>query len=285
MVGLWHYTTPYERKGDIMAESVYEQMKKIDTGKEPIDGEAMRKKVKNAAEIASVFTEVVEEKRWWTSFTGYSNRHLTIEAWIFLAVELYGYIPRITHVKQLPEEDVGNGFAMAYEAQAELIKIDSQGNEIVLARGFNSAGTFEDNFPNKKGYATLSMAQTRALSKTISSYFRSIPPMAGFSGTPADEMANKEDADNKKTVYKAPASAPATSPPPLDYPDSSAPVAKAKRNARELAAALIKEEDIPDVKCDLCGSDMKLRAGEYGKFLGCSNYPDCKNTKPVKQTT
>ena len=121
-----------------MAESVYEQMKKIDTGKEPIDGEAMRKKVKNAAEIASVFTEVVEEKRWWTSFTGYSNRHLTIEAWIFLAVELYGYIPRITHVKQLPEEDVGNGFAMAYEAQAELIKIDSQGNEIVLARGFNS---------------------------------------------------------------------------------------------------------------------------------------------------
>jgi|TARA_R100001530_G_scaffold136211_1_gene115815 hypothetical protein len=232
-----------------------------------IDGEAMRKKVKNAAEIASVFTDVVEEKRWWTSFTGYSNRHLTIEAWIFLAVELYGYIPRITHVKQLPEEDVGTGFAVAYEAQAELIKIDSQGNEIVLARGFNSAGTFEDNFPNKKGYATLSMAQTRALSKTISSYFRSIPPMAGFSGTPADEMANKEDADNKKAVYKAPASAPATSPPPLDYPDSSAP------------------EDIPDVKCDLCGSDMKLRTGEYGKFLGCSNYPDCKNTKQLKQTT
>ena len=33
-------------------------------------------------------------------------------------------------------------------------------------------------------------------------------------------------------------------------------------------------------KCDKCGKPMLLREGKYGKFYGCSNYPDCQNTKP-----
>ena len=33
-----------------------------------------------------------------------------------------------------------------------------------------------------------------------------------------------------------------------------------------------------DVKCSECGSDMVLKEGKTGKFLGCSNYPECKNT-------
>jgi DNA topoisomerase-1 len=30
-------------------------------------------------------------------------------------------------------------------------------------------------------------------------------------------------------------------------------------------------------KCEKCGGEMILRKGKYGKFLGCSNYPKCKN--------
>ncbi|MGM0501009.1 MAG: type I DNA topoisomerase [Bacillota bacterium] len=33
-----------------------------------------------------------------------------------------------------------------------------------------------------------------------------------------------------------------------------------------------------DVKCEKCGSDMVLKEGKTGKFLGCSNYPECKST-------
>lgn len=33
-----------------------------------------------------------------------------------------------------------------------------------------------------------------------------------------------------------------------------------------------------DIKCDKCGSFMVVRHGQYGDFLGCSNYPKCKNT-------
>ncbi len=33
-------------------------------------------------------------------------------------------------------------------------------------------------------------------------------------------------------------------------------------------------------KCDKCGSPMVIKSGRYGKFLACSRYPECKNTKP-----
>jgi len=32
-------------------------------------------------------------------------------------------------------------------------------------------------------------------------------------------------------------------------------------------------------ECPKCGSELELREGRYGKFVACSNYPDCKFTK------
>jgi len=36
-----------------------------------------------------------------------------------------------------------------------------------------------------------------------------------------------------------------------------------------------------DIKCELCGSFMVIRRGRFGNFYACSNYPKCKNTKPI----
>jgi len=33
-------------------------------------------------------------------------------------------------------------------------------------------------------------------------------------------------------------------------------------------------------KCDLCGHDMVLKFGRFGKFIACSGYPQCRNVKP-----
>ena len=42
-------------------------------------------------------------------------------------------------------------------------------------------------------------------------------------------------------------------------------------------------EDIPtEVKCEKCGSPMVIKMGRYGKFLACSGYPGCKNTRPLE---
>jgi DNA topoisomerase-1 len=41
------------------------------------------------------------------------------------------------------------------------------------------------------------------------------------------------------------------------------------------------EPEIADEKCALCGSPMIVKHGRNGKFLGCSNFPDCKFTKAI----
>lgn len=33
--------------------------------------------------------------------------------------------------------------------------------------------------------------------------------------------------------------------------------------------------------CELCGHPMVIKMGRYGKFYACSNFPECRNTKPI----
>ena len=40
-----------------------------------------------------------------------------------------------------------------------------------------------------------------------------------------------------------------------------------------------------DVVCDLCGKKMVIKIGRFGKFLACSGFPECKNTKKIVQET
>ncbi|RKZ29319.1 type I DNA topoisomerase [bacterium] len=35
--------------------------------------------------------------------------------------------------------------------------------------------------------------------------------------------------------------------------------------------------------CEKCGSPMIIKWGRHGKFLACSNFPECKNTKPIDE--
>lgn len=42
-------------------------------------------------------------------------------------------------------------------------------------------------------------------------------------------------------------------------------------------------QNTTDQKCDLCGRNMVIKWGRNGKFLACSGYPECKNTKPLEE--
>lgn len=42
----------------------------------------------------------------------------------------------------------------------------------------------------------------------------------------------------------------------------------------------ITSEDSGQV-CEVCGAPMVYKFGRFGKFLACSNFPDCKNTKAI----
>jgi DNA topoisomerase-1 len=41
------------------------------------------------------------------------------------------------------------------------------------------------------------------------------------------------------------------------------------------------QEEETDRLCDKCGERMRIKWGKYGKFLGCSAYPKCKNIKSL----
>jgi len=38
--------------------------------------------------------------------------------------------------------------------------------------------------------------------------------------------------------------------------------------------------EVVDEACELCSKPMQVRFGRFGKFVGCSGYPDCKNIRP-----
>ena len=40
-------------------------------------------------------------------------------------------------------------------------------------------------------------------------------------------------------------------------------------------------EQETDIKCELCGRNMVIKQGKFGKFLACPGYPECKNAKPL----
>jgi DNA topoisomerase-1 len=42
-----------------------------------------------------------------------------------------------------------------------------------------------------------------------------------------------------------------------------------------------RESSLTDVICSQCGKNMVIKEGRFGKFMGCSGYPECKNTMPI----
>ncbi|WP_432359359.1 type I DNA topoisomerase [Sporosarcina sp. UB5] len=48
----------------------------------------------------------------------------------------------------------------------------------------------------------------------------------------------------------------------------------------EMEKIEIKDEPAGE-DCEKCGSPMVFKMGRYGKFMACSNFPDCRNTKAI----
>jgi DNA topoisomerase-1 len=40
-----------------------------------------------------------------------------------------------------------------------------------------------------------------------------------------------------------------------------------------------------DEICEVCGKNMVIKIGRFGKFLACSGFPECTNTKKIVQST
>ncbi len=61
------------------------------------------------------------------------------------------------------------------------------------------------------------------------------------------------------------------------YKDFKPRLEKAEKEMEEIE---IKDEPA-GIDCEKCGHEMVYKMGRYGKFLACSNFPECRNTKPI----
>ncbi|KZE73808.1 type I DNA topoisomerase [Paenibacillus elgii] len=45
------------------------------------------------------------------------------------------------------------------------------------------------------------------------------------------------------------------------------------------------QDEVSDEICEKCGRHFVYKMGRFGKFLACSGFPDCRNTKPIVKDT
>ncbi len=61
------------------------------------------------------------------------------------------------------------------------------------------------------------------------------------------------------------------------YGPFSETLEKAEQNIGKIKV----EDEVSDEKCELCGRNMVIKMGRYGKFLACPGFPECRNAKPL----
>ncbi len=57
-------------------------------------------------------------------------------------------------------------------------------------------------------------------------------------------------------------------------------IEKAMKEAERVPRELLDEKT--DEVCEKCERPMVIKSGRYGRFLACTGYPECKNTRPVE---
>lgn len=192
------------------------------------------------------------------------GQHLRVEAWCACA-SMVGVSPRTVWTKRMPE----TGPLEGYTARVEVVQL-SNGQVI----GAAEAGCFMDERMGggprwKDQHAVLSMAQTRATSKSIGQVLRWIPVLAGYSGTPAEEMprdtpkdAPRNEGSNAPQAYQPPPQG--STPNPANEKQKKMLTAVSIKRAEELIEACIKADETLKYadKFALSGS-IKKHAAEY----------------------
>jgi len=163
------------------------------------------------------------------------GEHLRVEAWCCLA-SLVGVSPVTDWTRDERHPETGE-----WEGVKARVEVKSASSGRVI--GAAECGCYRDEprWANAERHAVLSMAQTRATSKALGQVLRWIPELAGYSGTPAEEMP-------------APA-APAPAKPKVQPAREDTPEERDARIKREDAHSVLAElenvqttEDVSNVK-------------------------------------
>lgn len=70
-----------------------------------------------------------------------------------------------------------------------------------------------------------------------------------------------------------------------NYPECKYTEKSAEDKKKEKEVIESEGNEKGEIICDKCGAKMEIKNGPYGMFLGCSNYPKCKNIKKIENKT
>src|SRR5699024_4558584 len=56
---------------------------------------------------------------------------------------------------------------------------------------------------------------------------------------------------------------------------------KRLEHAEEAMEKIEIKDEPAGIDCEKCGHQMVYKMGRYGTFMACSNFPECRNTKPI----
>ncbi len=143
--------------------------------------------VERAAKVADALMGVVRKRDLSVQMNG--KQYLLIEAWSLLG-SLVGCFPEVVWTRPVKRGDVTEG----WEARAEVHTL--AGSAVAAAESMcmrseitrKRDGTVVERWKNAEEHAVRSMAQTRATSKAMATALRFIAVLAGFQGTPAEEI-------------------------------------------------------------------------------------------------
>jgi hypothetical protein len=187
--------------------------------------------VERATAVANELRAIVDEKGLAVPM-GKSGEHLRVEAWITTGA-FCGITPQTEWTQELRHPVTGD--LEGYKARVQSIRL-ATGEAIGAAESschFDEQlkrydGTLFDRWmeygrPNR--HACMSMAQTRATSKALAQVLRWIPVLAGYSGTPFEEMPPE---DREPQHSEPPNTAPREAAPPQAAPSKGGMISKAQ---------------------------------------------------------
>jgi len=140
-------------------------------------------KIKDMNSMANVLKAHVVKNKLYTNIKGKNYAH--VEGWQF-AGGLMGLRPRVVAV-----HDLSTDKELKWKADVELILMK---DDKVVANGFALCSSKEANKKNFDEYAVLSMAQTRAIGKAYRNLVGWVMKLAGYEGTPSEEMRKVDEA-------------------------------------------------------------------------------------------
>ncbi len=128
-------------------------------------------------EISNVVKDVIEKQGWYKQIG--PKKHIFIQGWTFIG-GLGG-----CSAKTVSTEKIDGG----YKAHAVVVRVDT-GIEVGAADQVCMSS--ESKWKGKDDYALTGMASTRACSRALSTVFRHVVELAGYSATPAEEMTYEQ---------------------------------------------------------------------------------------------